>query len=34
MSHRKELSCELLMEKYIAHPYWQEREEVRHPTKN
>ncbi len=28
MSNRKELKCELLMEKYIAHPYWQEREEL------
>jgi hypothetical protein len=26
--NRSELTCELLMEKYIAHPYWQEREEV------
>ena len=26
--NRRELKCELLMEKYIAHPYWQAREEV------
>ena len=28
MSQRKELKCELLMDRYIAHPYWSAREEL------
>ncbi len=28
MSQRKELKCEMLMDRYIAHPYWSEREEL------